>query len=130
MVWRRSIVSSRSSASWPAAPASVSVTLRPPPTATKSAASELGGSRLGFLLVDAEPAATLAIDVAPPSGQTAKARRRGNACLSHLLMRRRHTSIAFLRRGTLADRVSLSLQVVKCSLCREAWFVENDQSKA
>jgi hypothetical protein len=102
----------------------------PPPTATKSAASELGGSRLGLLLVDAEPAATLAIDVAPPSGRTAEARRRGNACLSHILMRRRHTSIAFSRRSALADRVSLSLQVVKRSFCREAWFVEYDQSKA
>jgi hypothetical protein len=102
----------------------------PPPTATKSAASELGGQRFGLLLVDAEPAATLAIDVAPPSGHTAEARRRDNACLSHILMRRRHTSIAFSRRGPLADRVSLSLKVVKRSFCREAWFVENDQSKA
>ena len=33
-----------------------------------------------------------------------------DACLSHLLLRRRHTSIAFSRRGTLADRVSMSLQ--------------------
>jgi len=78
------------------------------------------GRRLGLLLVDAEPAATLAIDVAPPSGHTAEARPRDNACLSHILMRRRHTSISFSRRSTLADRVSLSLQVVKRSCFREA----------